>query len=114
MDSQGEFIASLRDLKQRSGLTYRQLEKRAAEHGKVLARSTLADVLAGERLPAPDVLDAFVHACGEGDQVNAWQQARTAATEPVTEPATTPTATPTARRRRSPRRPAAAARARRG
>jgi hypothetical protein len=83
MNSQGEFIASLRDLKQRSGLTYRQLEKRATEHGKVLARSTLADVLAGKRLPAPDVLDAFVHACGEGDQADSWQQARASIAEPV-------------------------------
>lgn len=87
MNSQGEFIASLRDLKQRSGLTYRQLERRAAEHGKVLARSTLADVLAGKRLPAPDVLDAFVHACGEGDQVDSWQQARTSIAEPAPAPA---------------------------
>src|SRR5689334_4301323 len=90
MNSQGEFIASLRDLKQRSGLTYRQLEKRAAQHGKVLARSTLADVLAGKRMPAPDVLDAFVHACGEGDQADSWQQARASIAEPapaVSEPA---------------------------
>lgn len=93
MNSQGEFIASLRDLKQRSGLTYRQLEKRAAEQGKVLARSTLADVLAGKRLPAPDVLDAFVHACGEGDQVDSWQQARASMAEPA--------ATPAVQRRRS-------------
>lgn len=83
MDSQGEFIASLRELKQRSGLTYRQLEKRAAEHGKVLARSTLADVLAGKRLPAPDVLEAFVVACGE--DVDPWQQALSALAEPVAE-----------------------------
>lgn len=83
MNSQGEFIASLRDLKQRSGLTHRQLEKRAAEHGKVLPRSTIADVLAGKRLPAPDVLDVFVRACGEGDQVDSWQQARAAAIEPA-------------------------------
>lgn len=93
MNSQGEFIASLRDLKQRSGLTYRQLEKRAAERGKVLARSTLADVLAGKRMPAPDVLDAFVHACGEGDQAESWQQARASIAEPAP--------VPTARRRRS-------------
>lgn len=90
MDSQGEFIASLRELKQRSGLTYRQLEKRAAEHGKVLARSTIADVLAGKRLPAPDVLDAFVHACGEGDRIASWQQSLTALSEPATEAPSAP------------------------
>ncbi|MFH8597274.1 hypothetical protein [Streptomyces rimosus] len=36
-----EFLAMLRDLKERRGLTYRQLEQRAAEQGEVLARSTL-------------------------------------------------------------------------
>lgn len=103
----------MRDLKHRSGLTYRQLEKRAAEHGKVLARSTLADVLAGKRLPTPDVLDAFVHACGEGDQVDSWQQALASVTAPASvitpDAVTTPDAAPPARRRRSLWWPAAAA-----
>ncbi len=40
----GEFATAMRQLKERSGLTCRQIEKRAAEHGEVLARSTLADV----------------------------------------------------------------------
>ncbi len=66
----------LRDLKERRGLTYRQLEQRAAEQGEVLARSTLADVLGGRRLPRPEVLAVFVRACGEGERLTAWLEAR--------------------------------------
>ncbi|MFD7661132.1 helix-turn-helix domain-containing protein [Streptomyces sp. NPDC059788] len=72
-----EFLAMLRELKERRNLTYRQLEQRAAERGEVLARSTLADVLSGRRLPRPEVLAVFVRACGEGDeQVAVWLDAR--------------------------------------
>lgn len=87
-----EFLAMLRDLKERRGLTYRKLEQRAAEQGEALARSTLADALSGRRLPRPDVLSVFVRACGEsGDRATAWldaradvaARARTAKTEPA-------------------------------
>ncbi|MFI2239883.1 helix-turn-helix domain-containing protein [Streptomyces chrestomyceticus] len=72
-----EFLAMLRELKERRGLTYRQLEQRAAEQGEVLARSTLADVLSGRRLPRPEVLSVFVRACGESrDRASAWLDAR--------------------------------------
>ncbi|CAM03510.1 hypothetical protein A8924_4631 [Saccharopolyspora erythraea NRRL 2338] len=71
-----EFIALLRRLKQRSDLTYRQLEERAAARGQVLARSTLAGVLGGKRLPRPELLAVFLHACGRGDEVPAWLRAR--------------------------------------
>ncbi|TXS52095.1 XRE family transcriptional regulator [Streptomyces sp. uw30] len=71
-----EFVAALRRLKDRSGLTYRQLEERAAEHGEVLARSTLADVLGGKTAPRPELLAAFVRVCGQGDRVGDWLAAR--------------------------------------
>ncbi|MER7417520.1 helix-turn-helix domain-containing protein [Micromonospora peucetia] len=71
-----EFIELLRRLKKRSGLTYRQLEQRAAAAGDVLARSTAADVLGRSTLPRPEVLAAFVRACGAGDQVQVWLRAR--------------------------------------
>lgn len=74
-DDAAEFIALLRELKSRSGLTYRQLEHRAAEHGGVLARSTLADVLAGKKLPRPDLLSDFVRACGDGARADEWLRA---------------------------------------
>ncbi|WP_078916611.1 helix-turn-helix domain-containing protein [Streptomyces viridochromogenes] len=71
-----EFIAAMRGLKERAGLTYRQLEERAAEHGEVLPRSTLADVLRGRTLPRPELLAAFVRACGDGERAAEWLAAR--------------------------------------
>ncbi|TDC23095.1 XRE family transcriptional regulator [Streptomyces sp. 8K308] len=96
-----EFVARMRELKRRSGLSYRQLEERAAARGEVLARSTIADGLRKDALPRPDVLGAFVRACGAGPaETVAWLEARERlAAEPVvtrstTEPATEPAATP--------------------
>ncbi|WP_329564582.1 helix-turn-helix domain-containing protein (plasmid) [Streptomyces uncialis] len=71
----GEFAAALRQLKERSGLTYRQLEERAAEHGGVLARSTLADVLSGKTTPRPELVAEFVRACGDAERVQEWLEA---------------------------------------
>ncbi|MGP4087960.1 helix-turn-helix domain-containing protein [Streptomyces sp. KR55] len=70
------FIKSMRQLKERSGLTYRELEERAARNGDVLARSTLSDVLRRTNLPRPEMLAAFVRACGEGQRVDLWLDAR--------------------------------------
>ncbi|MEV1078136.1 RICIN domain-containing protein [Streptomyces sp. NPDC050211] len=71
-----EFVALLRRLKKQSGLSYRQLEERAAERGEVLPRSTLADVLRHDALPRPEMLEAFLLACGEERNTEAWAQAR--------------------------------------
>ncbi|MFE0258213.1 helix-turn-helix domain-containing protein [Streptomyces sp. NPDC059010] len=73
-----EFVAAMRELKDRAGLTYRQLEERAAEHGEVVPRSTLADVLRGRTLPRPELLAAFVRACGDGERAAQWLAARDA------------------------------------
>jgi hypothetical protein len=70
------FIHLMRQLKERSGLTYRELEERAARSGDVLARSTLADILRRTSLPRADVLTAFVRACGDERRVGAWLDAR--------------------------------------
>ncbi|MFF7454515.1 RICIN domain-containing protein [Kitasatospora sp. NPDC008115] len=72
----GEFAALLRGLKERSGLSFRQLEERAAERGEVLPRSTAADLLRRDALPRPEVLLAFLHACGEDADADAWLAAR--------------------------------------
>ncbi|WP_181138657.1 helix-turn-helix transcriptional regulator [Streptomyces sp. Ru73] len=72
----GEFIEAMRRLKEQSGLTYRQLEEKAAAHGDTLPRSTLANALGGRSLPRPDLLAAFVRACGAGDQAAEWTRAR--------------------------------------
>ncbi|MET8466316.1 helix-turn-helix domain-containing protein, partial [Micromonospora zamorensis] len=71
-----EFVDMLRRLKDRSRLTYRQLEQRAAATGDVLARSTAADLLRRSTLPRPEVVAAFVRACGAEDQVETWLRAR--------------------------------------
>lgn len=71
-----EFVALMKRLKDASGLTYRQLEESAEREGRVLPRSTIADVLRRRALPRPQMLNAFVHACGAGDQADAWLRAR--------------------------------------
>ncbi|MEU4013147.1 helix-turn-helix transcriptional regulator [Streptomyces pseudogriseolus] len=70
------FVESMRRLKELSGMTFRELEEQAGRNGDVLARSTLADVLRRDRLPRPDVLAAFVRACGDGQRVGDWLDAR--------------------------------------
>ena len=59
-----EFIARLQQLKNRSGLTYRELSARSAALGDVLPRSTVANMLARTTLPREELLAAFVRACG--------------------------------------------------
>jgi hypothetical protein len=59
-----EFIHQLRRLKAWSGLTYRQLERRAGEHGDVLPHSTVATALSRESLPRVELVRALVRACG--------------------------------------------------
>ncbi|GHE93435.1 hypothetical protein GCM10018772_16520 [Streptomyces fumanus] len=71
-----DYVALLRRLKEHSGLTYRQLEERAAERGDVLARSTLADVLRREALPRAELVAALVRACGDEQHLDAWLAAR--------------------------------------
>ncbi|MEJ8649987.1 helix-turn-helix domain-containing protein [Streptomyces sp. MS1.AVA.3] len=70
-----EFMAALRALKARSGLTLRQLESRAADRGDVLPRSTVADILRKQTLPRPDLVAALVRACGEQDRLAEWTRA---------------------------------------
>ncbi|MEU2157686.1 helix-turn-helix domain-containing protein [Streptomyces sp. NPDC019396] len=72
-----QFVEMMKRLKEASGLTYRQLEERAERNGRVLPRSTIADVLRRRALPRPQILNAFVHACGAGEHADAWLKART-------------------------------------
>lgn len=71
-----EFMALLRQMKVRSGRTLRQLEDQAAAHGDVLARSTIADALRRSTLPRPELLIAFVRACGEEERIEEWSRLR--------------------------------------
>ncbi|MFC8200516.1 hypothetical protein ACFUTV_34740 [Streptomyces sp. NPDC057298] len=72
------FVAALRRLKAWSGLSYRRLERRAAEAGHCLPYSTAATMLGRDRLPRAELVAAFVAACGvRGDLAQAWLDART-------------------------------------
>ncbi|GAB2953774.1 hypothetical protein GCM10023080_010680 [Streptomyces pseudoechinosporeus] len=72
------FVAALRRLKAWSGLSYRQLERHAADAGRCLPYSTAATMLGRERLPREELVAAFVAACGVGkDETEAWVDART-------------------------------------
>ncbi|TLS45370.1 XRE family transcriptional regulator [Streptomyces montanus] len=71
-----EFVALLRKLKERSGLSFRQLEECAAARGEVLPRSTLADVLRHGALPRVETLVVFLRACGEEQNTEAWLESR--------------------------------------
>ena len=72
-----ELVSVMRALKEHSGLSLRQLGERAAERGDVLPRSTLADVLNRSTLPRPELLAAFVRACGGSEEdVREWLAAR--------------------------------------
>ncbi|WP_413230077.1 helix-turn-helix domain-containing protein [Kitasatospora herbaricolor] len=72
-----QFVALMRALRAWSGLSYRELERRASAAGDVLPRATLAGALSRQELPREEVLTAFVRACGAGaDEVIAWRQTR--------------------------------------
>lgn len=72
-----EFVAQLRGLRAWSGLTYRQLARRAMERGEVLPPSTVAAALNRETLPRTDLVRALVRACGgDDDTVEVWVSTR--------------------------------------
>lgn len=74
---EAEFIAALRRLKAWSGLSYRQLERRAAEAGRVLPYSTASTALGRKSLPREELLVAFVLACGlDDDEAASWVAVR--------------------------------------
>ncbi|WP_419995997.1 hypothetical protein [Streptomyces boninensis] len=76
MTTAQEYVALLRDLKDFSGLTYRELAARAERAGDVLPRSTLAGLLGSARLPRGEPVAALVRACGGGpEEVAAWLRA---------------------------------------
>ncbi|MFE0150240.1 hypothetical protein ACFWY5_24030 [Nonomuraea sp. NPDC059007] len=73
-----EFALAMLRLKAWSGLSYRQLEKRAAAAGDSLPRTSIASALDQGRLPAEHLLAAFVRACGAGDTLADWLAVRRA------------------------------------
>ncbi len=76
VDSPAAYVAALRALRVWSGLSYRQLERRAQERGESLPHSTLAVAFARDSLPRAEVVVAFVRACGlDEDAVARWLSA---------------------------------------
>ncbi|WP_199782705.1 helix-turn-helix domain-containing protein, partial [Streptomyces pristinaespiralis] len=72
-----EFVAAMQVLKDRSGLTYRELTSRAEAVGDVLPRSTVANMLGRTTLPREELVAAFVRACGVGPGgMDAWLRVR--------------------------------------
>ncbi|MFG1840923.1 helix-turn-helix domain-containing protein [Micromonospora sp. NPDC049175] len=95
--SAAEFVAQMRALRQWSGLTIRQVTRKAQEAGDVLPHSTLNTALGRATLPREELVAAFVRACGgDQDTVDAWITVRKGLAaaaagqpEPVTPVATT-------------------------
>jgi hypothetical protein len=89
-----EFVASLRALRTRAGLSFRALERNAERVGDVLPTSTISAALSRDKLPRADLVAAYVRAAGGDDAtVDAWLAARTdlatgvhAVGEPIPEP----------------------------
>ncbi|MFF4175273.1 RICIN domain-containing protein [Streptomyces sp. NPDC001750] len=75
--SAAEFVALLRVVKDGSGLTFRELTRRAEAAGDVLPRSTIANMLARASVPREELLVAFLRACGrEPAEVVDWLAVR--------------------------------------
>ncbi|WP_163504875.1 RICIN domain-containing protein [Fodinicola acaciae] len=72
-----EYVDLLRRLKDQSGLTYRQLEQKAAAAGCVLPRSTAATMLSRPSLPREELVTALVRATGGDESVaQVWVDVR--------------------------------------
>ncbi|MEV5209514.1 peptidoglycan-binding protein [Micromonospora sp. NPDC053740] len=73
----GEYVALLREVRRRSGLTYRELARRASAAGHWLPPSTLATMLGRTTLPRERTVVALLAACGTpAVQVDRWLATR--------------------------------------
>ncbi|MFI6780463.1 helix-turn-helix domain-containing protein [Micromonospora sp. NPDC050276] len=69
----GEYVALLREVRRRSGLTYRELARRASAAGHWLPPSTLATMLGRTTLPRERTVVALLVACGTPPvEVDRW------------------------------------------
>ncbi|GIG93045.1 hypothetical protein Pen02_79810 [Plantactinospora endophytica] len=73
----GDYVALLRQVRERSGLTYREIERRCVGAGHWLPRSTLATMLGRPTLPREDLVVALLTACGrDSPEVERWLTVR--------------------------------------
>lgn len=78
LDTESAFMAALRQLKQRTQSSFRELEERSkTTSAGWLPRATAADMLRRETLPKPELLWAFTAACGlSREDQDKWEAAR--------------------------------------
>lgn len=71
-----DYVALLRRVRAWSGLSLREIQRRAAAAGSSLPASTLSSMLARDTLPNERLVAALLTACGEGDRVDNWLKVR--------------------------------------
>ncbi|MEU7610023.1 helix-turn-helix transcriptional regulator [Micromonospora sp. NPDC049204] len=72
-----EYVALLRDVRRRSGLTYREIARRASAAGHWLPPSTLASMLGRTTLPRERIVLSLLVACGmTAAEVDRWVEMR--------------------------------------
>ncbi|MFG2002759.1 helix-turn-helix domain-containing protein [Spirillospora sp. NPDC048911] len=72
-----DFVAVMRQLKSWTGLSFRQLERQAAQAGEALPRTTVTSALSRDRVPQEHLVIAFARACGCDEQeIDEWAAAR--------------------------------------
>ncbi|WP_157431288.1 hypothetical protein [Actinomadura hibisca] len=72
-----EFVACLRQLKESSGRSFRELERRARADGASLPASSAATALSRPTLPRPELVAVLVQACdGDQQQIAVWLEHR--------------------------------------
>ncbi|MFF0154427.1 RICIN domain-containing protein [Micromonospora sp. NPDC005203] len=77
--SHAEYVALLRQFREQSELTYRQLQRRAESNGRSLPSSTLHDMLGRDTLPRQELVVALLAAAGADDrEISRWVDARRA------------------------------------
>ncbi|MEN3610692.1 helix-turn-helix domain-containing protein [Plantactinospora sp. ZYX-F-223] len=92
-ETSADLVGMLRQLRNRSGLSFRRIERVARAAGDNLPASTLATMLGRNTLPREELVRALTRACGESpESVDRWLAARrrladAAATPPTAEPA---------------------------
>lgn len=85
VSSEEEFVVALRILRERSGLTFKEIERRTSASSLALPASTLATALHRRNAPRPEVVAALVKVCGGDETVVAeWLAAREALIHPLT------------------------------
>ncbi|MEU5876332.1 XRE family transcriptional regulator [Spirillospora sp. NPDC047279] len=94
VDSEEQYVVMLRRLRERSGLTFKQIERRAAGGPVPLPASTLATALQRRTVPRAEIVSALVRVCGGSPEiVDEWLALREGLLHPLPASAPAPGAT---------------------